>query len=112
MSLDSELDFRFLPDVGMSKEWVDPFLGGRVRADLSERISFLVRTDFGGFDIGSASDFSWNILTVLGYHISQRTSIWGGYRILDVDYDSGSGANLFEYDVTMSGPIVGLAYRF
>jgi hypothetical protein len=35
-----------------------------------------------------------------------------GYRALGVDYDDGNGDDRFEYDVTMSGPYVGMAYRF
>jgi hypothetical protein len=35
-----------------------------------------------------------------------------GYRILDTDYEDGSGASYFKYDVTMSGPGVGIGWRF
>jgi hypothetical protein len=35
-----------------------------------------------------------------------------GYRILDTDYEDGSGASYFKYDVTMSGPGAGMGWRF
>lgn len=31
---------------------------------------------------------------------------------MGVDYENGSGSSKFEYDVTMSGPIVGLGFSF
>jgi hypothetical protein len=35
-----------------------------------------------------------------------------GYRHRGIDYDKASGFNQFEYDVQVSGPVVGLAIRF
>jgi hypothetical protein len=35
-----------------------------------------------------------------------------GYRILDTDYEEGSGSGYFKYDVTMSGPGIGFGWRF
>jgi hypothetical protein len=51
-------------------------------------------------------------MALLGYHISERTTLWAGYRHLDIDYDKGSGSELFAMDIAMSGPIVGLEIRF
>jgi hypothetical protein len=34
-----------------------------------------------------------------------------GYRALHQDYDTGSGASLFQWDVTQSGPIAGVAMK-
>jgi len=39
-------------------------------------------------------------------------SVYLGYRALDMDYETGSGATLFKYDVLSSGPQVGLAFHF
>ena len=100
------------PSFDGSKDWIDPIVGGVVQVDLTEKLAFRVRGDIGGFNIGSGSDLAWNVLASLGYSLSERTTLWLGYRILDVDYDDGSGSDLFEYDVSMSGPIAGLAIRF
>ena len=35
-----------------------------------------------------------------------------GYRALSVDYEKGSGANKFEFDVVEHGPVVGLTVRY
>ncbi len=93
-----------------SKDWIDPFLGSRLRADLPRKFSLVVRGDIGGFGVGS--DFSWNTSAVLGYQFSRTVSAWLGYRVLGADYESGSGSRKFTYDVTMSGPIIGLGFRF
>ena len=100
------------PSFDGSQDWIDPIVGGRIQVDLTEKLAFKVRGDIGGFDLGDSSDFAWNLLAGLGYQMSERTTLWLGYRILAVDYDDGSGSDLFEYDVELSGPVAGLAVRF
>jgi hypothetical protein len=99
-------------DVDKSKDWFDPIVGGRIQARLSEKLLANLRADIGGFDISGASDFTWNVVAVLGYQLKENITLLAGYRALGIDYDDGSGDDLFEYDVTMSGPIVGLAIQF
>jgi hypothetical protein len=116
-SLETEIDIG-IPIAGVTYDaketvdWIDPFIGFRIRTNLTDKLLFRVRGDVGGFDIGDSSDLTWNVLAVFGYGFTERTSMWLGYRALDVDYDEGSGADLFEFDVTMSGPIVGLNFQF
>jgi len=87
-------------------------VGARATAKLTEKLSLRVRGDIGGFGIGSASDFAWNVVAFLGYQLSRRISFGVGYRIIDIDYERGSGRRRFEYDVTTSGPVLGLAFHF
>lgn len=54
----------------------------------------------------------WNIVATFRYQILRRVSLVLGYRYWAIDYDNGSGFNRFEYDVQLSGPVVGLAIRF
>jgi hypothetical protein len=96
--------------VDKSKDWVDPFVGARLRADLTKNLSLVVRGDVGGFGVGS--DFTWNTSAIFGYQFSKTISAWLGYRVLGVDYESGSGFSKFKYDVIMHGPIVGLGFSF
>ena len=93
-----------------SKDWIDPIIGLRLRADLTKKLSLALRGDIGGFGVGS--DFSWNASAIFGYSFSDLISVWLGYRALGVDYESGSGRSKFKFDVTMYGPIVGLGFRF
>ncbi len=87
-----------------SQDWVDGFVGGRVFSDLTDNWMLIARGDIGA----GGSDLTWNISTMLVRNFQGRTSLAFGYRFLDVDYEDGSGADLFKFDVQMSGPIVGL----
>ena len=111
-SIAADMDFNLLPDIDGSKGWVDPFVGIIFKADLSSKVSLALRGDIGGFGIGGASDFVWNAFAQLGYDLSKKTTLWLGYRVLDIDYDDGSGDDLFEWKIGVSGLLVGLAYRF
>ncbi|MCP4402668.1 MAG: hypothetical protein GY801_35850, partial [bacterium] len=66
--------------------------------------------DVGGFGVGS--DLTWSVSSFLGYQFTPLFSLWGGYRALGVDYQTGSGTDVFKYDMTMSGPIIGLGFSF
>ena len=39
-------------------------------------------------------------------------SLLFGYRIISTDYDTGSGAEKFEFDADLFGPVVGWVFRF
>jgi hypothetical protein len=97
-----------------SVDWVDPLVGLRIRHKLAPGQELLLRGDIGGFDVGS--QFSWNVLAAYSWEIGEyygaRFSGVLGYRALSVDYEKGSGATRFEFDVVEHGPIVGLAVRF
>lgn len=108
----SEVEILRLLKSKESQDWVDPIVGIRLTAGLTEKLSLRVRGDIGGFGIGSASDFAWNVVAFLGYQLSRRIALGVGYRILDIDYERGSGRRRFEYDVTTSGPVLGLAFHF
>jgi len=110
VNLDVELDFAAISDVSADKNWVDPIIGVNYSRDISEK--FLIRTtaDVGGF--GIASDLTWSFRILGGYRLTRTANIWFGYRYLDIDYDSGSGARKFEHDVAMHGPILGASFHF
>jgi hypothetical protein len=111
-SLDVDMGSNLLPDTNGSGNWIDPFVGVLFKADLSKKVSLVLRGDIGGFGIGSASDFVWNAYTALGYDFSKKTTLWFGYRVLDIDYEDGRDTDLFAWDMATSGFVVGLAYRF
>jgi opacity protein-like surface antigen len=94
------------------EEWVDPIVGGRLRWDIDEKLATVVRFDFGGFGIGEGSNLTWNLLAGIDYQLSKNMSLKAGYRIFDIDYDSGSGSNEFGLDAQFRGPILGLTYSF
>jgi hypothetical protein len=93
-----------------SVDWLEPFGGARLRLAFSEPLALVVRGDVGGFDVGS--DLTWSLVGTLQYRLSRRVTLAGGYRVLDIDYDQGSGSRRFVYNVQMRGPIVGGALHF
>jgi opacity protein-like surface antigen len=95
-----------------AEEWFEPFVGGRLRWDINEKLAVAVRTDFGGFGIGEGSNLTWNLLVGIDYQLKENMSLKAGYRILDIDYDTGSGSSEFGLDAQMKGPIIGLSIRF
>lgn len=92
------------------KDLIDPFIGFRVRSDLTEKLHLGCRFDIGGFDISSSqSDLTWQTWLLLNYDITKRFSVFGGYRALAVDYEEG-GKNERGVDLVFHGPIIGLNF--
>ena len=56
----------------VSSWWIDPVVGLRVGGDLTENLSLTVTGNVGGFDIGSASKFSWEVVALLGYRLGEH----------------------------------------
>ncbi|VVE90508.1 hypothetical protein [Pandoraea bronchicola] len=103
------------PIVGTHTErWVDPFIGVRVSADLSERWNLFAEGDIGGFGIGSR--FSANLQTYFGYRtfvFNKPTILRFGYRVWYQDYvNDGGGIDRFAWRVTQHGPVAGLSMVF
>ena len=94
--------------------WVDPLVGVRLRHQFAPAWNFVASGDVGGFGVGSK--FSWQTLAALNYDFYVHNGItWSGmagYRALYVDYSKGNDATLYEYKMTMHGPILGLTARF
>ena len=101
-----------IPGIGVTKSgrtdetWVDPMIGARFGARLSERWYLTSWAFVGGFDAGSKS--SWDLFGGIGHDFTDRYTLLVGYRGLGVDYARGG----YVYDVVQQGPIVGLKVRF
>jgi hypothetical protein len=105
----TELEVRGGRTVDSSESWVDPLIGARIGLDLTDRWVVAGEGNFGGFGVGT--DFTWNAQAYVGYETSlfgRPTTFWLGYRALYQDYHH----NNFEWDVTMHGPVLGVATRF
>ena len=97
-----------------SVDWIDPLVGIRLRHQLAPGQQLVLRGDIGGFGVGS--EFSWNLLGAYSWQIATRNGVTYagilGYRLLSVDYQTGSGVNRYEYDVLQHGPLLGLSVAF
>jgi hypothetical protein len=49
-------------------EWVDPFLGGRIRHEFGNDKTLSLEGDIGGF--GAGSDFSWQVVGTYGFDVN------------------------------------------
>lgn len=110
--LRQDITLRPGPDPGDDKAWVEPFIGGRVTLFIDERWAVVVRGDASGFGIGDASDLTWNLLVGVGYQFTNLFQLRAGYRVLDIDYEDGSGFSKFGFDATMHGPWLGFTFVF
>jgi hypothetical protein len=112
--LETQLDLKPGPNFSGDQAWIDPIIGLRTIWGLSERWSVTLSGDVGGFSVGS--DFAWQAVGLVGYGFGlfgdDDAHVMAGYRALYQDYSNGSGANKFEWDVTVHGPILGLSVQF
>ena len=88
-----------------SENLVDPVLGARVSAPVSEKVLLSLTGDIGGFGVGT--DFSWELMPLVDIKINERVSGKVGYRILDLDFSED-----IDFDAMMHGWVVGLGILF
>lgn len=106
-SLEVEIDVVGVPPrIDKSQDWVDAMLGARYICNFTDKWNFLARGDIGFV----GSDFAWNIAGLFEYQPWKHVSLLAGYRYMGIDYEDGSGPDLFKYDVTMHGPLLGLNF--
>jgi hypothetical protein len=92
------------------QSWWDPVVGAEARFPLSSKLALQVRGDVGGF--GAGSSFSGQIEPMLDWRLGKVVSLQFGYRWLYADYQTGSGPNLFRYDLLTNGPQFGGVFHF
>lgn len=98
-----------------SQDFVDPFIGGRGAVPIGAGVSLVFRGDVGGF--GAGSELAWVVLGGLRYDLPWRAgaagfSLFGGYKVYDVDYENGAGGGKRKVDVQMRGPALGVTITF
>jgi opacity protein-like surface antigen len=87
-------------------DWIDPIIGIRGQAELTETLFFRYNGEIGGF--GVSSDLIWQAFLGLGYHVNENVNVAVGYRALGIDYSDGG----FTFDTVSHGPVIGLEVRF
>lgn len=114
VSLDNGLQIRgpggAVADLSRKEDWIDPYVGASGTWPLGEKWSVTARGDVGGFGVGS--DLAWNAVLRFEWKFSERATLTFGYRALDIDFEEGSGIDLFAYDMLQSGPVAGLLWHF
>jgi hypothetical protein len=100
-------------NIDAKQEWWDPILGLRYKWQISEKWMLTLRGDIGvGFGAGDTSDSTWNAIGLIHFQPWKHVGFLGGYRALDVDYETGSGINTFKFDMLMQGPALAFNFTF
>lgn len=84
--------------------WADAIVGLRLQTALSERCFLRFMGDIGA----GGSDFTWQATGLIGWKLTDTCNLGVGYRGLGTDYQNGG----FTYDVTASGPVLGVEWKF
>jgi len=85
-----------------SETAISPLVGGRVRFPLAENWGVAV---YGDVSTGAVK---WQMVGTVQWDISRHWRLAAGYRHLQIDHDKDD----FSFDIGLSGPIVGVSYRF
>lgn len=94
----------------LTKTWVDPIIISRIKIPAGNTFLFQVRGDIGGFGIGS--EFAWQVQADAGYRFSRLFDMGLSYRIIGIDYETGSGDSRFLYNVNTFGPCIKFGFNF
>jgi len=103
----SGTDVRFRR-VDSSKNWVDAVIGLRATWDLRNNWAFDVEGDVGG----GMSNITWKCRLGVNWRFCSRWYVGAGWLWLDTDFEDGSGADYFRWDVLQTGPYVALTFAF
>ena len=87
-----------------SRNFTDVIGGLRGQVHLSRLFSLVGRADFGG----GGSDFTYQLFGGVGIDVSKKTSLFVGYRYLDIKYTRDD----FLFDGALNGLVLGAAFRF
>jgi len=109
--LDYQMDEIGGPELIDQKEtWVDPVVGLRMLLDLPCRTGMELRSDVGGFGVGS--EFSWNIEVAFRAQIAENIAGEIGFRHLQTDYEAGGGSDALDWDMALAGLYGSVVIRF
>ena len=89
---------------------MDPIVGANLSLPLGKNFSLNVRGDIGGFGVGS--DLTWQVFPTLAGNLPIGDRSKPGTCWLYMDYETGSGASHFKYDVLTQGPQLGVTFSF
>jgi hypothetical protein len=89
-----------------NQNWVDPVVGIKGRYFFGHGVFAQWLGHVGG--TSANSDSTWDVFGGLGYEFNDTVSAVAGYRHLEVNYEH----NGFEFDVELSGPVMGAVIHF
>jgi len=92
-----------------SEDDVAPLIGGYFGYSFTEAWSLLARIDFG-----LSSNFTYNVQLGAAWRFG-KTHHWTlafGWRVMGINFESGSGNDLHKVDLTLNGPFLAFGWVF
>lgn len=83
---------------------VAPIVGARVRVPVGERTAFALYGDVGVSD----ADVRFQIFGNVQHDISRHWRLMAGYRYMSIRHNKSD----FDLDMSLSGPVIGVTYKF
>jgi hypothetical protein len=106
VALKTTVDVAPVPRADARKSWLDPLVGLRYAHAFNDRWSVTLRGDIGGF--GVSSELATNVAATFGWRVGDKITLRGGYRVLQMDFDSDS----LVLDAIVQGYVVGASWAF
>lgn len=98
------------PSAKSGRGWVDPVVGGRVTTNFDFPLRLELRSDWGGFGVGSATDLTWRFFGAAHYRPDPALEFFAGYRMTDIKSQHQNGTSGTALDGRVSGPVVGITF--
>jgi hypothetical protein len=99
--------------VSDSASVIDPMVGGRITYHITDTVALWFRGDVAGFGISdNQSNLTYNLLGGLEWRFHPRAAALVGWRYMNIDIETGSGARTFNADISMNGPFLGVNFQF
>jgi hypothetical protein len=95
-----------------TEEWVDLLVGARVNARLTDTLTGFIRSDFGGFGIGTSSTLTSNLIAGAEYQVNEACLVAAGYRLLDINERQDNAGGVFEFNLRFQGPFAAILFRY
>jgi len=89
--------------------WWDPVVGVLARWPVTPAVGFAARGTVGGLGIGDASDYLWDAEALATFRLGRRFLLAAGFRSFKYDRTDGEGGEEVHQNVTVMGPMIGLA---
>lgn len=100
-------------DYSNNQWWTDPIIGSRFIFKFYQQWTLALSADIGGTT--SPNQRSYNAIALVGYefpNVVVPVSLFGGFRYLHQTFITGSGADSFEWDMGIYGPMLGVEIEF
>lgn len=93
--------------------WVDPIVGAKILYNINKYWGTTFAGDIGGTNFNDHK--SYDVYGLIGYNPSNKSdffTLYLGYRLLYQHYATGSDKDLFVWKMHLSGPVLGIAFKF